>query len=110
MTIKKYLGIADVHLTRILKLVRAEDEFQQMLQHFIEEANEITKARVESLGGNCLLNLKLDINTLEATQSQIYVMISCFGDVVEVEQIEGEIKRESPSSGFLFPAGSSSLD
>ena len=36
---------------------------------FIEEAYEITKARVEALGGNSLLSMKLDINTLEITQN-----------------------------------------
>ena len=48
--------------------------------------NEVVKARVIALGGNCLLGYKIDINTLEySLQSQLYLLISCFGDVVETE-------------------------
>lgn len=38
-----------------------------MIEEVIVEVNEIAKARVEALGGNCLLGLKMDINTLSQT-------------------------------------------
>ena len=86
MKIKKYLGIVDVHTIRMIKIIGQTDQVPAIIEQVIEETNEIAKARVESLGGNCLLSLRTDINTIDQTmQSQLYVIISCFGDVVYVE-------------------------
>jgi hypothetical protein len=36
-----------------------------MIDQVIDEVFEIAKARVESMGGNCLLSMRMDINTLD---------------------------------------------
>ena len=36
-----------------------------MIEEVLDEVNEIVKARVIALGGNCLLGYKLDVNTLD---------------------------------------------
>ena len=65
-----------------------------MIEEVIEEVNEIAKARVEALGGNCLLGMKMDVNTLDQTmQNHLYILISIFGDVVELEHREQEIAQ-----------------
>jgi hypothetical protein len=61
--IEKYLGLVDVHLIRIIKVV--EDEVPKLIEQVIKEVSETAKARVETLGGDCLLNTKIDINTLD---------------------------------------------
>ena len=65
MLVKKYVGFVDVHMIRILKIFRVEDQVPQMIEKLIDELLEIAKAKVEALGGNCLLGLKVDVNTLE---------------------------------------------
>lgn len=82
--IKKYLGIVDVHLIRYIKVLRKEDDVAAIVETVLHELDEIAKSRVEALGGNCLLGYKIDVNTLEQTVQSLYIMISCFGDVVEV--------------------------
>ena len=62
----KNLGFVEVHHIRVLKIIKP-DEVAHMIEEVIEEVNEIAKARVEALGGNCLLGLKMDINTLSQT-------------------------------------------
>jgi hypothetical protein len=62
-----------------------------MIDQVIDEVFEIAKARVESMSGNCLLSMRMDINTLDQQMSsQMNILISCFGDVVELEQTEIE--------------------
>ena len=47
MTIKKYLGIVDVHLIRSVRVVNMDEEhISQMIDLAIEEVFEIAKARV----------------------------------------------------------------
>ena len=66
MTINKYLGIVYVHLIRNFRVINMDEEIaSKMIDLFIEEVFEITKARVESLGGNCLLSMRMDVNTLD---------------------------------------------
>ncbi len=55
-----------------------------IIETVLNELDEIAKSRVEALGGNCLLGYKIDVNTLEQSMQSLYIMISCFGDVVEV--------------------------
>jgi len=40
-----------------------------MIDQVIDEVCEIAKARVESMGGNCLLSMRMDINTLDQQMS-----------------------------------------
>ena len=65
MKIKKYLGIVDVHTIRMAKIMGQPDQVPALIEQIIEETNEIVKARVESLGGNCLLSMRTDINTID---------------------------------------------
>jgi uncharacterized protein YbjQ (UPF0145 family) len=70
MTIKKYLGIVDVHLIRSIRVVKMDEEHaSKMIDLVIDEVFEIAKARVQSLGGNCLLSMRMDINTLDQSIS-----------------------------------------
>lgn len=61
--IKRFLGIVDVHLIKQLRVV--DDEVPSAIDTFVEEAIEITKARVASAGGNFLIGMRIDINTVE---------------------------------------------
>jgi len=65
MKIKKYLGIVDVHVIRVIRFLGQTDQVPLIIEQIIEETNEIAKARVESLGGNCLLSMRTDINTID---------------------------------------------
>jgi uncharacterized protein YbjQ (UPF0145 family) len=65
MKIKKYLGIVDVHVIRVVRFLGQTDQVPLIIEQIIEETNEIAKARVESLGGNCLLSMRTDINTID---------------------------------------------
>ena len=65
MIIKKYLGIVDVHVIRIVKILRLDDEIPKIIERVLDDVNEIVRARVDALGGNCLLGYKIDVNTLE---------------------------------------------
>lgn len=65
MKIKKYLGIVDVHVIRVVRFLGQTDQVPSIIEQIIEETNEIAKARVESLGGNCLLSMRTDINTID---------------------------------------------
>ena len=66
MKIRKYLGIVDVHLIRNIRIVNQdEDHISLMIDQVIDEVCEIAKARVESMGGNYLLSMRMDINTLD---------------------------------------------
>jgi uncharacterized protein YbjQ (UPF0145 family) len=67
MKIKKYLGIVDVNLIRVARLLKKEEDVSLIIEQIIEEANELAKARVETLGGNCLLSMRMDINTIDQT-------------------------------------------
>jgi uncharacterized protein YbjQ (UPF0145 family) len=90
-SIKKYLGIVDVHLIRQIKSIGQEDDVSVLIENVIEEVDEIARSRVEALGGNCLLGYRVDLNTLEQTVHGLYMMFSCFGDVVEVGESDKEI-------------------
>lgn len=93
--IKKYLGLIDVHIVRHIYKLKQDDQVQKIIEQVLEEVNEIVKSRVEALGGNCLLGYKIDINTIEQNfQTQLYLMISCFGDAVEVCNEESEKEAE----------------
>jgi hypothetical protein len=87
LTIKKYLGICDVHLSKQMRLIITNEEVKHVIEVFIEEANEVTKAKVQSLGGNFMLSYKIDINTLDidVKQKEIFIKISIYGDVVLAE-------------------------
>jgi hypothetical protein len=61
--IEKYLGLVDVHLIRIVKVV--DDEVSKLIEEVIKEVSETAKARVETLGGDCMLNTRIDVNTLD---------------------------------------------
>ena len=64
--IKKYLGIVDVHLIRQIRItIREEDQVPALIEGVLDEVNETVKAKVEALGGNCLLGYKIDVNTLD---------------------------------------------
>ena len=63
--VKRYLGIVDIHIIKVFKAIRSEEEVPQMIEQAIVEINEMAKAKVEAIGGNCLLSLKMDITTLE---------------------------------------------
>jgi hypothetical protein len=65
MSIKKYLGIVDVHVIRQIRIVGIDTEVPQLIEQVLEEVYEIVKARVIALGGNCLLGFKVDVNTLD---------------------------------------------
>jgi len=65
MKIKKYLGIVDVHVIRVVRFLGQTDQIPSIIEQIIEETYEIAKARVESLGGNCLLSMRTDINTID---------------------------------------------
>jgi uncharacterized protein YbjQ (UPF0145 family) len=65
MKIKKYLGIVDVHVIRVVRFLGQTDQVPLIIEQIIDETNEIAKARVESLGGNCLLSMRTDINTID---------------------------------------------
>lgn len=88
MEIKKYLGIVEVHLSKSMRLTRGDEEVSHIIEQFLEEANEIARARVASLGGNFMLGYKMDINTLDVDQKEIYILISIFGDCVFAENQE----------------------
>lgn len=61
--IKHYLGIVDVYLIRLMRMVGIqESQGAQIIEDFIKEAKEILKSKVEALGGNFLVGLKIDIN------------------------------------------------
>jgi hypothetical protein len=65
MKIKKYLGVVDVHVIRVVRFLGQNDQVPLIIEQIIEETNEIVKARVESLGGNCVLSMRTDINTID---------------------------------------------
>ena len=67
--INKYLGIIDIHLIRKVYKIQTEEKVDQIIEGVIGEICEMVTSRVEALGGNCLLGYKIDINTLEQTQS-----------------------------------------
>jgi uncharacterized protein YbjQ (UPF0145 family) len=46
------------------------------------------KSKVEALGGNFLVGLKIDINQLDLVQNQLVVMISAFGDAVIADKLD----------------------
>ncbi len=85
-------------MIRVIRLVGVGDEeVPKLIEEFITEAKEITKAKVQSLGGNFLLGLKIDINTLEVVQNQLYILISLFGDVVYAEMKNKKEQKEGNS-------------
>ena len=83
--IKKYLGLVDVHVIREIPRLREQDSVPLIIEKVLDEVQEIAKSRAEALGGNCLLGFKIDIDKIEQSiQNALYLVISCFGDVVEV--------------------------
>jgi len=87
--IKHYLGIVDVYLIRLTRLVGVQESSgAQLIEEFIKEAKEILKSKVEALGGNFLVGLNIDINQLDIIQNQLVVMISAFGDAVIADRVD----------------------
>lgn len=84
--IKKCFGLLDVHLIKQSRLMKGDEHVSQEIEIFIEEANEISKAKVAALGGNYLLGYKIDLNTLEVSQREIFIMVQVLGDVVFAEK------------------------
>jgi hypothetical protein len=85
----RYLGLVNVHLIRELYDIGNPDDVPSIVEVFFQEAIDTLKAKLISLGGNCMLGFRIECLRVSSERvGHLFALISVCGDAVLLDRPE----------------------